>query len=356
MVAALAAAIAPAAVMAQTAPPTTSLGCAPAAARPPATPVRAAAEARRLGLAAQEAILLGDLAVARELLARATSLDPATPRLAYHHARVLEELGHFDDAFREYCRTLALLPPDAETEEIRRHIQEIAPRRVSLPHPVVANESARNHPDAPHRERPQAVSPPERSTRNAEPQAPFNPVVAFSAGLVVPGLGQFYTRRPTLGAAVFAATASAVYVALRTRDVPAGSTSRLRAEGSLLLDKNDSKCGKKKNPCPPPTTPPPSTPSLPQPPLVTDRPSKRPPFPSAPNRERPYFAAGIGAAAAITILSATEALLYASPTRAGRPAPRAALELYGPIQLAPPTLVSTGAEPRLELGLRIGVW
>jgi hypothetical protein len=65
---------------------------------------------------------------------------------------------------------------------------------------------------------------------------------------------------------------------------------------------------------------------------------------------------GIGAAAAITILSATEALLYASPTRAGRPAPRAALELYGPIQLAPPTLVSTGAEPRLELGLRIGVW
>jgi hypothetical protein len=112
----------------------------------------------------------------------------------------------------------------------------------------------------------------------------------------------------------------------------------------------DKKCGKKKNPCPPPAPP------LPQQPPITDRPPKPPPFSSAPDRERPYFAVGIGAAAVIAIAGATEALLYASPAERARPARRAALELYGPAQLEPPVLVGSGADTRFELGVRIGVW
>jgi len=75
----------------------------------PETP---SAEARRQSIellsSADQALVLGDLPRAAALLERATEIDPSSGDLAYKRARVLEQLGQTTGAAAEYCRAVAI--------------------------------------------------------------------------------------------------------------------------------------------------------------------------------------------------------------------------------------------------------
>ena len=72
-------------------------------------------EAGRLGSNADQALILGEVERARDLMARATELDPTSSELAYRYARVLEELSAWSEAIDQFCRSVAL---GSESEEI----------------------------------------------------------------------------------------------------------------------------------------------------------------------------------------------------------------------------------------------
>lgn len=75
----------------------------------PAEPTRDESErARQLTSDALQAVILGDLEGARTLLGQATAADGTSAEFAYRHARVLEDLGLADGAILEYCRALSL--------------------------------------------------------------------------------------------------------------------------------------------------------------------------------------------------------------------------------------------------------
>jgi tetratricopeptide (TPR) repeat protein len=241
-------------------------GCGPVpeAARPsPAT----ADQARRTAARANEAALVGDQRAARDLYARAVALDPTDARLAYQLARVRDDLKEGRAAVAEYCRYLALAPGAPDGAEIRQRIRALFPvTQVSTRNRALsAFDSALVHYDAGRlaqaeaaldaviRIEPRAVEAYYdrgviRSARSRRGPAvadlehylelraeapdrgrverqisllrtpPPRPEVALAQGLVVPGMGQFYTRRPALGLAVLAGVGGAAYFALRERE------------------------------------------------------------------------------------------------------------------------------------------
>ncbi|MDX1744368.1 MAG: tetratricopeptide repeat protein [Halobacteriales archaeon] len=100
------------------------------------------AQAARLASEADAAVVLGDYERARELLSRASELDPTVAEVAYSHARVLETLGRTEESMLEYCRTIALgADPvslrDAEVrlealdEELQARISPVARERFA---------------------------------------------------------------------------------------------------------------------------------------------------------------------------------------------------------------------------------
>ncbi|MBT8336672.1 MAG: tetratricopeptide repeat protein [Gemmatimonadetes bacterium] len=84
------------------------------------------AQAVQLGSTASQAVVLGDLARARELLARAVSLDPGSAGLAYQFGRVLEDLGETRDAVLQYCRALAFGAAGEEALDARSRVDAYA--------------------------------------------------------------------------------------------------------------------------------------------------------------------------------------------------------------------------------------
>lgn len=91
-------------------------------------------QAGQLASDAVQAVILGELLRAQELLMRATELDPASAELAYRHARVLEDLTSYDQAILEYCRSLALGSLDAGILDARPRLDaayEIVRERIS---------------------------------------------------------------------------------------------------------------------------------------------------------------------------------------------------------------------------------
>jgi len=66
------------------------------------------AQAGQLASDAVQAVILGELLRAEELLGQAIQLDPASAELAYRHARVLEDLAQSERAMAEYCRSISL--------------------------------------------------------------------------------------------------------------------------------------------------------------------------------------------------------------------------------------------------------
>jgi tetratricopeptide (TPR) repeat protein len=95
-------------------------------------------EAGRLGLNADQALILGEMERARDLFTRATELDPTSPELAYRFARVLEELGAGSEAIGQYCRAIALGSESDELGDASTRIQSILDQeRAQIPEDAV---------------------------------------------------------------------------------------------------------------------------------------------------------------------------------------------------------------------------
>jgi len=268
-------ALAPAGVRAQSArratlkrvppsPPARPLCDAPASL--PTAPTSAQRErARGLAEAGRQAAISGDRTLALSQLRQAAALDPTNADLAYQLARDYETAGDRANAAKEYCRLLAVAPEVPEAAEARDRVAALSPPRAASPSRastlfaggVAAYEHARmadaeamfgstitTEPtwadayydralariamgdrsraasdfDAYLQLEPRADDRAQvrvwiESLRRPQPSAP----VALGLGLIVPGGGQFYTRRPVHGTIVAAGALAAVGFALQPR-------------------------------------------------------------------------------------------------------------------------------------------
>ncbi|HSJ13831.1 MAG TPA: hypothetical protein VK939_05420 [Longimicrobiales bacterium] len=317
------------------------------------------AEAERLADLATEATILGNSAGALDLLGTAARLDPASERLAYRHARILEELERGEEAITEYCRYLRLAPRAADVSEVQQRIARLVQAgEFAVPAPAaeafragIAHYDARRltAAEAAFGEAASALpswSDPvynravvrlalgKRSAATADfrrylemnpgsgdvgpvleligatpARPPFNPATALASGLVVPGLGQFTTGRPAKGALLLAGAAAAVTTGVLTEHLKVDCLS-VPVDGR----------------CPPDQ--------------IQDE-----------RRERPLLLPGIGVAAAIGIYGAIDAYLFARRRNAQ------AAELLriggadgaGGVSVALPSLHADASGARLDL-------
>jgi tetratricopeptide (TPR) repeat protein len=81
------------------------------------------AQASQLASDAAQAVILGELPRAQELLLRATQLDRTSFELAYQHARVLEALDQSALAMDEYCRSIDLGVDAVEADVIDARVR-----------------------------------------------------------------------------------------------------------------------------------------------------------------------------------------------------------------------------------------
>jgi len=285
------------------------------------------AEAERLATEASNAAILGDLAAARDLLARAASLDPQSAAIAFRLARTHDDLGASEPAVREYCRYLQLAPDAPDAAEVNATVQRLAePVRPGVPDDAVAAfEVALEHVDAGRlaaaldaftavadaapdwpvpwydrgivhaelRQRDAARADFERFlalepagaasdrvrhwiTQLETRSAPYSAGTAFAAGLI-PGAGHFYTGRPAMGALLL---------------VGAGGAA---VAGMLLQERHIECLGTPQNGVCPPDQ-------------VRDE-----------RVERPYMMAGLGAAAAAAVIGAIDAARGARSRNAAAP-------------------------------------
>jgi tetratricopeptide (TPR) repeat protein len=161
------------------------------------------------------------------------------------------EATHDQRAMREYCRFLAINPGAAEAGDVRQRIAELA---LALP------------PDTTVVRIPVAAAPAVHMP---------SPAGVFLGGLVIPGLGQMTTHRPLAGVLVLAASGGALAYGLQSQN----KTSVVTHNATDLLG----------HPYTYQTT--------------------------ETHSERPYAAAGIGAAAGIALIAAIEAASHAHSAR-----------------------------------------
>lgn len=83
-------------------------------------------QARKLTLQAQGEEMKGNIAEARTLLLRASTLDGTNQSAAYHLGRTNEALGDRSAAMAAYCRYLALTPSSAESAEARQRVNGLS--------------------------------------------------------------------------------------------------------------------------------------------------------------------------------------------------------------------------------------
>lgn len=227
-------------------------------------------QAARLGSDAEQAVILGDRERARDLLARATELDPSSPDLAYRYARILEELGSGREAVAWYCRVETLDPGTSDAADARSRIDELAAAdRPELPPDALgafrtgvssadagrlevaaeafgrAVSAAPDWPEAAYDrgvvlarlERRQEAVEALRRYLEIRPDAPDaiavserigqlqnagvlpSPGTALALGIVVPGMGQFYSGRTLGGLTILSLAGGAVAAALLIEDV-----------------------------------------------------------------------------------------------------------------------------------------
>lgn len=155
----------------------------PAAHQPEAEEQRLA---RQLASTAAQAVILGDLDRARSLLDQATRLDSASADLAYRHARVLEDLGRGQDAAAEYCRVLAIdSTADGVGDARQRLAGLVSAERSKIPDGAIsAFEHGLLHADKGRLERAAA------SFDSAATQAPEWPEAVYDRGVVSDRLGR----------------------------------------------------------------------------------------------------------------------------------------------------------------------
>jgi tetratricopeptide (TPR) repeat protein len=228
-------------------------------------------QASRLGSDANNALTLGDQERARDLLVRAVELDPLSAELAYRFGRILEDLGEVDPAIDQFCRAQALgsreqgfgdarprlqalararqpqIPEEAKTEFMNGLLQadlgnlegaveafgmayQLAPvwadpiynraviqSRLGSREEAVADfqEYLTLEPDAP-----DAITVSQRIGQlQAPPATPISGGAAFGVGLLIPGMGQFYSGRALGGVSVLSLAAGALAAGFLVEEV-----------------------------------------------------------------------------------------------------------------------------------------
>jgi tetratricopeptide (TPR) repeat protein len=217
--------------------------------------------ARDLAARGQQAAILGDSTTALNSLRQAAALDPSNADFAYQLARVYEQAKAGASAAAEYCRFLVLSPTSLEAAEVRDRILTIIPPRTD-PNIAAAQRDfqsgiasynsgqflqAQLHFSAALKadstwadayydrglvrlaldQRADATNDFERYLRfkpeatdrlqvvariEALRRAQLSQSQALVLGLVVPGGGQMYTRRPVRGALLLGVAAAALGV------------------------------------------------------------------------------------------------------------------------------------------------
>lgn len=334
----------------------------PAFAAPDVPNAEARAQAAQLASEASQSVILGDLDRARALLDRAVELDGAAADLAYRRARILEDLDEPDAAVLEYCRALAragggagaadaaerrdaLLEartaelPGSAVEAMREGLQaadqnelqealdafELAAseapewptaaynRGVALARLGRDQEAAASltrylalRPDAP-----DAIPVSQRigQLQSLSVRGVPSPGAALTLGVLVPGMGQFYSGRPLGGLTVLSIAGGAV-------------------AAGLLIKEVNVRC------------------------LTTGEPGETCPPSQVVSRttERPYLMPGIGVAVAVGIAGAVEAFFDARERRGrARALPATSTQDAGATIAVRPDLSAHGGRVRLGL-------
>jgi tetratricopeptide (TPR) repeat protein len=281
-------------------------------------------DARDLAQRARQSAILGDAAAALDQLKGAAALDPTDPNLAYELARAYENANSLPSAASEYCRFLSLAPNAAEAADVRAHVNTIVPPRSDTV--VTVEGDAFNHgtdaydkgqlieseaffatvigmdsasADAFYnravirvqQDRPDDAADDFERYLRIRPEAPDRPIVvarinslrtarlsaseAFGLGIVLPGGGQFYTRRPIRGMLSLIAVGASAGLALMPKATTTTATQSASDPFGNTYTYN----------------------------VTTE------------HKSRPYFIAGLGAAGGIALLSAIDASLYAHNVR-----------------------------------------
>ena len=284
-------------------------------------------DARDMAQRARQSAIFGDAAAQLSQLRGAAGLDPTDANLAYELARAYENAGVLSSAALEYCRFLSLAPSASEADDLRAHVATLVP---SDPDTVVTVEGTafqrgvdaydkgqwadaevffttvirvdsmsadayydralvralQNHRDAAADDYEHYL----RLRRDALDRAlvvtrvnqlrgrRLSASQAFGLGVVIPGGGQFYARRPVRGFLSLAAVGAATAFALTETKTPTTTTKTA-----------DDPFGNRYSYS------------------VTTA-----------NKSRPYLVAGLGAAGGIALFSAIDAALYARSVRASK--------------------------------------
>lgn len=228
-----------------------------------------AAEADRRVADANQAAILGDPQRALTLLTEAVALDATSPLLRYRLGRAMEEVGEEDGAVAEFCRYLALAPDGPEAVEVRGRLDGTSPfARMAAAleaHAAFAagieaydrgeyDTSALHFSralvldadwDAAHYNRGVAyvragrfsagsadlgwyleLNPTAEDRAAVEAQiqtlqlAPvYSPSTALLSGILIPGMGHFYSGRPGVGVLVLAVAGGSAAAGLLVREV-----------------------------------------------------------------------------------------------------------------------------------------
>jgi tetratricopeptide (TPR) repeat protein len=222
-------------------------------------------KARDIAQNGRQAAILGDSAAALAQLREASTIDPTDSDLAYELARAYESSGAAANAAKEYCRFLSLAPSAPEAGEARNRAAALTPAtQRSAPSPAVAilndgiasfergkaieaeakfAEAIKAEPTwadayydrglarATIGDNQQAATDLEEYLRlkptaddrvqvvaqiEALRRQPLSAGQALGLGLVIPGGGEFYTRRPLRGALALVATSGAIGWALQS--------------------------------------------------------------------------------------------------------------------------------------------
>ena len=281
-------------------------------------------DARDMAQRARQSAILGDAAGQLSQLRSAAGLDPTDPSLAYELARAYESAGVVSSAALEYCRFLSLAPRASEAPDVRAHVATLVPPEADTVVTVEGTAFRRGvdaydkgqwadaealfttvirvdsmsadayydraliralqkHDDA-------AADDYERYLQLRREALDRELVVrrvnqlraqrlsasqAFGLGVVIPGGGQFYTRRPVRGFLSLAGVAAAAAFALMETKM---STTTTKTAGDPFGN--------------------PYSYSV-----------------TTANKRRPYLVAGLAAAGGIALASAIDAAVYARNVR-----------------------------------------
>lgn len=240
-------------------------GCSATTGSTPVPPLSAStATLRDLVEKGQDASLQGDHAAALQAYKLAAAIAPSDPRITYYLGREHEALRDARAAVTAYCHYLALAPSAADADEVRGRVVRLTPVQeisrlddaqalfrsgvVLLEHGAFrAADSLMTATTALVPEAPAALynralargAAGDRAGAEADfrryvaltpggddhaaigtaldalPRRVYSPGSALASGLLLPGLGQFRTRRPLQGVAVVGALAGALVLALQ---------------------------------------------------------------------------------------------------------------------------------------------